>query len=181
MGDPLEEVVPSDHVEIQSRLKHMGLASNNDVWIASNDRSRIYEGVPLGTDALESLPNLGMDPDTSRTVSLIDTIWLKGMRVVSAFEVENSTQIFSGLLRLADLKAQAPNISFPLYIVAPDEKRDAVMRQLARPAFGLLSVSSSTRYLSYGKLRELDNLYAARSLPITQEVLDSAAERFIRQ
>ena len=173
-----QEKVPSEHVEIQSRLKNMGLVSNNEVWVASNDRSREYHGTKLGDGALPELPNLGLDPDTSRTVSLIDTIWLRGMRVVSAFEIENSTQIFSGLLRLADLKAQAPNLAFPLYIVAPDEKRDAVMRQLGRPAFGALSVSSSTRYFSYSRLRQLDEMYAAKSLPITQELLDSATERY---
>lgn len=178
MIDGDEERVPSEHVEIQSRLKHMGLASNNDVWIARNDRSRQFEGSSLGEGALDSLPNMGLDPATSNTVSLIDTIWLRGMRVVSAFEIENSTSIYSGLLRLADLKAQAPNLTFPLYIVAPDEKRDAVMKQLARPAFGALSVATSTRYLSYGKLRDLDNLYAAKSLPITQELLDSVTERY---
>lgn len=169
---------PSQHVEIQWRLKQMGLASNNEVWVASNDRSREYQGGRLADGALNELPNLGMDPSTCRTVELIDAIWLKGHRIVSAFEVENTTQIFSGLLRLADLKAQAPNITFPLYIVAPDEKRDAVMRQLARPTFNTLSVSSSTGYLSYSRIRQLDDQYAAKKLPITEELLKASAEKY---
>jgi hypothetical protein len=177
---PVEERTITPHTEIQWRLLRMGLASKNEVWIASNDRSKQFEGKRLSDGALEDLPNLGLDPDTTRAVELIDTIWLKGRRVASAFEIENSTSIYSGILRLSDLKAQAPNLTFPLYIVAPDERRDEVMRQMNRPTFGALSVTSSTKYLSYSRIRQLDENYAAKSLPITPEVLSSVAEGFIK-
>lgn len=175
--DSIEEPRPqTPHTEIQWRLLQMGLKSKNEVWVARNDRSKSYEGRPLSDGSLEELPQLGLDPDTSKTVELIDTIWLKGRRVTSAFEVENSTSIYSGILRLADLKAQAPNLTFPLFIVAPDDRRDEVMRQLSRPTFSALSVASSTKYLSYSRVRELGERYVDRNLPITSELLDTTAE-----
>lgn len=174
------QAAPSPHTEIQWRLLRMGALSSNEVWVARNDRSKDYEGNRLDRGALEALPNLGLDPLTTRTVELIDAIWLRGNRITSAFEVENSTSIDSGILRLSDLKAQAPNLTFPLYIVAPDDRRDEVMRKMGRPTFSAISVSSSTRYLSYSKVRNLDDGYAAKGLPVTPELLQSVAEPCLR-
>ncbi|MBI3553589.1 MAG: hypothetical protein HY077_13920 [Elusimicrobia bacterium] len=170
------ERVPSPHTEIQWRLLKMGLTSKNEVWVARNDRTKQFDGVELSEGALETLPNLGLDPETTKTVELIDTLWLKGRRVSSAFEIENSTSIYSGLLRLADLKTQAPNLTFPLYIVAPDERRDDVFRQMKRPTFAAISVTSSTRYLPYSRIRDLDDNYVAKNLPVTPDLLSSVAE-----
>ncbi len=51
------------------------------------------------------------------------------------FEIESTTSIYSGILRMSDLLAQQPNISVPLFLVAPDERRDEVIRQVNRPTF----------------------------------------------
>ena len=45
--------------------------------------------------------------------------------IVRAFEVEHTTAVYSGLLRMADLLALQPNMDIRLHIVAPDERRDA--------------------------------------------------------
>jgi hypothetical protein len=46
-----------------------------------------------------------------------------------AFEVEHTTAIYSGLLRVADVLAFQPNMDIALHIVAPDEKREKVFRE----------------------------------------------------
>jgi hypothetical protein len=56
-------------------------------------------------------------------------LWLKGQAVVAAFEIESTTSIYSGLLRMSDLISMQPNLTMPLYIVAPDEKRDKVKEE----------------------------------------------------
>jgi hypothetical protein len=45
----------------------------------------------------------------SRTVELIDVLWLNGNAIVAAFEAESTTSIYSGLLRMADLLSMQPN------------------------------------------------------------------------
>jgi hypothetical protein len=50
-------------------------------------------------------------------------LWLQGNAIQAAFEIESTTSIFSGLLRMADLIAMHPNLKIPLYIVAPAERR----------------------------------------------------------
>ena len=45
---------------------------------------------------------------------------------------------------MSDLLAQQPNISVPLFLVAPDERRDEVVRQVNRPTFERMNPPWST-------------------------------------
>ncbi len=63
----------------------------------------------------------------------IDVLWLRGNRVEAAFEIEHTTSVYSGLLRMADLVTLHPNIMIRLYIVAPDSRRAKVLSELVRP------------------------------------------------
>ncbi|MGE5575855.1 MAG: hypothetical protein ACM3TT_01510 [Syntrophothermus sp.] len=52
-----------------------------------------------------------------------------------AYEVEKSTSIYSGILRLTDLALTLPDAeSLKLYLVAPDQRKKEVMAQLKRPS-----------------------------------------------
>jgi hypothetical protein len=48
---------------------------------------------------------------TNQTIELIDVLWLDGNAIVAALEIESTTSIYSGLLRMSDLVARQPNIS----------------------------------------------------------------------
>lgn len=67
---------------------------------------------------------LRFDEATNKTIELIDVLWLQGNAIVAAFEIENTTSIYSGLLRMSDLIAMQPNLNIPLFLVAPDDRRD---------------------------------------------------------
>jgi hypothetical protein len=111
-----------------------------DVWVARNDRSRDWNGHRF-TDLprLRAELPLQFDEATNRTIELIDVLWLKGNAVVAAFEIESTTSIYSGLLRMSDLIAMQPNLNIPLYLVAPDERRQKVFAEVNRPTFSRLS------------------------------------------
>src|SRR5439155_15904879 len=74
-------------------------------------------------------------PVTNQTIELIDVLWLDGNAIVAAFEVESTTSIYSGLLRMSDLLARQPNIQVPLFLVAAEERREKVIQQVNRPTF----------------------------------------------
>src|SRR5438270_8204401 len=74
---------------------------------------------------------------TTRTIELIDVLWLSGNSIVAAFEVECTTSVYSGLLRMSDLLALQPNLDINLYLVAPDDRRDKVEQEILRPTFTL--------------------------------------------
>ena len=73
-----------------------------------------------------------------KTIEQIDVLWIKKRSIVRAFEVEHTTSIYSGLLRMADLLAMQPNLKIRLHIVAPVSRRDKVLREIRRPVFTLL-------------------------------------------
>jgi hypothetical protein len=126
----------SRHTHVQWLVATLGRRLGCRVWVAANDHGRQWAGERLGALSIDRLPQLGLDPEAERLVALIDVVWLQGAnQVVAAFEVERTTLVHSGLLRMADLTALSPNLSFPLYVVAPRTRLERVRRELCRPTF----------------------------------------------
>ena len=84
---------------------------------------------------LAKLPYFGFEENTRRIVQNIDVLWLTKNVIRKAFEVESTTSIYSGLLRLNDLVLAQPNNQIDLYVVASRSRRDRVQNQLIRPSF----------------------------------------------
>ena len=145
------------HTEIQYQLLELGADLGLDVWVARNDRSKSYNGEVLGVMAnmLEELPTQFNDA-TNRTIELIDVLWLKGNTVLAAFEIEATTSIYSGLLRMSDLLALQPNLDLALYLVAPDERRAKVKQEIVRPTFAYREkpLPRACGFIGFGKLME---------------------------
>ncbi len=123
---------------------------------------------------------LNYDDITLRTIEQIDVIWLKGRSIVRAFEVEHTTSVYSGILRMADLLALQPNMDIRLHIGAPSTKTEKVMQELRRPVFSLLDrgpLSDSCTYLSYESVHELaDNKHLAH---LSDSVMEDSPKRSI--
>jgi hypothetical protein len=109
-------------------------------------------------------------------------LWIRGNSIVVAFEVESTTSIYSGLLRMSDLLALQPNLEINLYLVAPDERRDKVEQELMRPTFKirekpLLNVCG---FLAFSRLME--KIEAIRKLGLAASLkptfLEQTAEFF---
>ncbi len=155
-----EERTPTEltpHTEIQWLLLKLGGEMGLDVWVARNDRGREVRGHRFADlpGMVDELP-LQFDDATTRTIELIDVLWLRKNAIVAAFEIESTTSIYSGLLRMADLIAMQPNLNIPLYLVAPDERRDKVIVEVNRPTFSRLEppLHEMCRYISFTTLRE---------------------------
>jgi type II restriction enzyme len=142
------------HTEVQAWLRDLGHALGYDVWIAANDRARAWQGGRLGDGCLDALPPALAGAPGADAVRLIDVLWLEKAhgRVAAAFEVEHTTSIYSGIVRLLDLALGAPDQAVAeLFLVAPDDREDDVRAQLARPAFSRVA-DLRVRYLPYGEL-----------------------------
>ncbi len=143
------------HTEIQGWLRDLGLALGYGVWIAANDGNRPYGAGRLADGCLERLPDaLGCNP-AADSIRLIDVLWVDQTAgaVAAAFEVEHTTSIYSGIVRMLDLAlgtegAAARNF----FLVAPDEREADVRAQFARPAFSRVG-ELDLRYLPYSELR----------------------------
>jgi hypothetical protein len=144
-----------DHTHLQWLLATIGRRLGYRVWIAANDWGKAHEGETLGSLSEPSLPSLGISAEARRVVSLIDVLWLRGEgEVAAAFEVEHTTSVCSGLLRMADLASLSPNLAFPLYVVAPEERLDKVRRELSRPTLQALGLHRRSAFFSSQALEE---------------------------
>jgi hypothetical protein len=175
--------VSTRHTEIQHALLMLGRDMGFDLWVARNDRSKIWNGITLGSlpGMVEQLPTQ-FNEATNRTIELIDALWLKGNSIVAAFEVESTTSVYSGLLRMSDLLALQPNLSINLFLVAPDDRRDKVESELMRPTFKLREkpLASICGFLGFDslvqKLKVIRQLGLASSLK--PDFLQKTAEYF---
>ncbi|MBI3840324.1 MAG: hypothetical protein HY288_20575 [Planctomycetia bacterium] len=119
---------------------------------------------------------------TQRTIELIDVLWLKENSILAAFEVECTTSVYSGLLRMSDLLALQPNLDIKLYLVAPDERRDKVEVEIRRPSFDFRQkpLARACGFLSFSQLME--KVEGIRRLSLSSSLnpnfLDKVAEYF---
>lgn len=142
------------HTDIQASLRDLGKALGFDVWIASNDRGRMHGNGLLGDGCLDQLPATA--DGGLESVRLIDVVWLDAVtsRVAAAFEVEHTTSIYSGIVRMLDLALGTPVAEkCALFLVAPDNRCAKVAEQLQRPAFSRVS-ELGIRYLPYSQLEQ---------------------------
>jgi type II restriction enzyme len=143
------------HTEVQGWLRELGTALGFAVWVAANDRNRSFGQGRLGDGCLEALPPAIADAPGAEAVRLIDILWLdRGTNhIVAAYEVEHSTSIYSGIVRMLDLAlgGQAHALE-GLFLVAPDGRESEVRAQMARPAFSRVA-NLKVRYLPYGELK----------------------------
>jgi hypothetical protein len=145
--------------QIQAKLARIGAIMGFKIWLPRADRGRVSELLNATDRAavLEELP-LNYDGTTLDTIELIDVLWLKGRSMARAFEVEHTTAVYSGLLRMADLLALQPNMDIRLHIVAPEERREKVFREMQRPVFSLLErgpLSKSCTFIAYESVNSI--------------------------
>jgi hypothetical protein len=162
-----EEVSPStdddlrESMQIQALVAWIGASMGFTIWLPKADRSRVLKAWKAEPgELLDELP-LGYDSTTTKTIEQIDVLWLRRRSIVRAFEVEHTTSVYSGLLRMADLVALQPNINVKLHIVAPAEKREKVLQEIQRPVFSLLegcALAEMCTYLSYDRIKEIGEL-----------------------
>jgi hypothetical protein len=147
-----------ESLKIQALLAEAGTRMGMEIWIPRSDRASVIgEWKGDHPQPLERLP-LNYDDTTLRTIEQIDVLWLKGRSIRRAFEIEHTTSVYSGILRMADLLALQPNMDIRLHIVAPLARRDKVFQEIRRPVFSLLErgpLSESCTYISYDSIRDL--------------------------
>jgi hypothetical protein len=169
----LASEVVSDHVKMQWKLASLGLKAGEKVWVPAGDQGKlrkVYEFNEFETEFAA-----GIDLPKSY-VENIDVVWKEEFRIDAAFEIENTTAIYSGLLRFADLSILAPNTTYPMFIVAPVEKRNRVREQLLRPAFRRLELREKVKFLPYEAVDDIDRFFANSSSGLSVALIAGKAE-----
>lgn len=141
------------HSEMQYHLLKIGASLGFDVTPASNDKSKAFNGQSFSFMAINKFPELPCDKDTQNTIKLIDVLWFeKGTNnIIGAFEVEKSTSIYSGILRLSDLYFSISDGDEVFYIIIPDSREKDVIQQLNRPV--IKNSKMNIKYILFSELR----------------------------
>jgi hypothetical protein len=142
------------HLFMQYCLVKIGKMKGHDVWVAANDRNKTYQGTSLATLTLAEIPHFA-GPDVLVIAKMIDVIWFKKGTAspVCFFEIEHSTSVYSGLLRLNDVI-----IDYPVpkaFIVASPARHPLFDRQIERRTFVNSELSEVCQFLSYDDVKKL--------------------------
>ncbi|MFY9150583.1 MAG: type II restriction endonuclease [Prolixibacteraceae bacterium] len=141
------------HTEMQYHLIKIGKSLGYDVICAQNDKSRSYNSTNFSFLCLPVFPTMNFDKDTVNTIKMIDVIWYQKStnNIIGAFEVEKSTSIYSGILRLTDLAHSISDGNEVLYIIIPDSRENDVRMQLSRPS--IKSIKVTINYILFSDLK----------------------------
>lgn len=142
------------HLFMQYCLTKIGLMKGHDVWVAANDRNKAYQGTSLASLTLAEIPHFA-GPDVLGIAKMIDVIWFKKATAspVCFFEIEHSTSVYSGLLRLNDVR-----IDYPVpkaFIVASPARLPLYDKQIGRRTFVSSELSEVCQFLSYDEVKKL--------------------------
>ncbi len=166
-------VVTSEHVRMQWKLARLGLKAGERVWVPVGDQAKLRQAFQF--ESFDAQFSAGIDLPHSY-IENIDVVWKQEFRIGAAYEIENSTSIYSGLLRFADLNIIAPNTLYPMFIVAPREKKGRLRAQLRRPTFKRLELDRKVRFLSYEAIDEIDQFFANSSSGLNVDVILARSE-----
>ena len=160
-GDGQKEAEVADtskitHPDIQNMLLWLGKEMGLDLWVAKDDQEKEYGDSTLSLlhGTLSSLPEQDYK-GARKTIRNIDVIWIEDGSIVAAFEVEHTTRISTGLLRLSDLKLVNELNRQPhpyLCVVADRQDDDRVRKEINRLVFRKIGLPEHCRYISYGQL-----------------------------
>lgn len=174
IDEVLKNPIISDHVKMQWKLARLGLKAGERVWVPVNDQTKLRKTYQF--DSFDKEFSAGIDLPHSY-IENIDVVWKQEFRIGAAYEIENSTSIYSGLLRFADLTIIAPNTLYPMFIVAPKEKKGRLREQLRRPTFKRLELDKKVRFLSYEAIDEVDQFFANADAGLSIDVILAKSEQ----
>ena len=185
----------SRHTKMQGILAEIGQKLGHRVWIARNDHSKDYTfgDYRFGDDTfgdyrfgklkeltMEGFPVGGLEKKVEKISKLIDVIWLDKndqFKVVALFEIECTTAIHSGLLRMGDFVANVKlnpvtfiNPYFPIYVVIPKQRKIELKTQLSRPIFQYLELHKSCKGINIEDIERCWEDIIKHKINIKQEI-----------
>lgn len=175
----------SIHTKMQGILAEIGKNLGHKVWIARNDHLKDYNFTDSRFGKLKDLtmpgfPFGGLQQPVEKISKLIDVIWLNEkdqFKVVALFEIECTTAIHSGLLRMGDFVANVKlnpltfiDPAFPMYIVISEKRKKHLQSQLSRPIFQYLEFHKSCKGINVEDIERCWEDIIKHKINIKQEI-----------
>jgi len=153
-----QKITINTHESAQQALVEFGNLLGFDTYVPPEDRNRTVRGKRLGElTTLKELPPFTI-PRLLDTVKHVDVIWFKEEFPVFCFEVEDSTDVTKGLLRLYQIR----QLNIQPIIVGPESRRSKFLTEIEKDPF--YHIKKKYRFISYDELSKL--------LELAREFLD---------
>jgi len=155
--DPIKNPVPN-HEDVQGMLLEIGKIYGYETIVPSYDINGKFLDKTLGEIVtIRKFPQFSY-PKIIKTASLIDVMWFDGEPDMwiprYAFEVEHSTDITKGLVRLMELYNSGINVN--LFVITPESKLNKFETEVNKTTFR--DIRGSCRSRTYNSLIGLYNL-----------------------
>lgn len=149
-----------NHTEVIFALANLGKLAGFKIWIGKKEQGQKYHTIFLKEICdYEELPILELKREARQIIEQIDIIWFKKDDPVAAFEIENSTNVQTGIMRFVNLIRKEPKIASKLYIISPDSRKSKVEKELKNPAFigDPIYIEKKVRYILYSNFMSMYN------------------------
>lgn len=154
---PSEELkeIPAEekkvHLQMEWMLIKIGKWEGYDAWVATNDLNKEFSGEKFSGLCLSEIPHFA-GPNILRIARMVDVIWFKKGTAMPArfFEVEHSTSIYSGLLRLNDIIIDYPIPKASIITI----KQSLFESQITRRTFTSSGLNEVCDVMDYKRVEE---------------------------
>lgn len=154
----------SQHNEIIALLAEVGESLGFKIWIGKKEQSEFTDGLAGHkklSEYVTSKLNRITNANNKKTIELIDLLWIKSTRIVSAFEIEHSTSMTSGLLRGSNIDSKVAK-----YLVIPEEREQQFNRKHKSPMFAEQFKKDNWNVLYFDSIRHLYKKLKSRKVEI---------------
>jgi len=145
----------TQHAQMISLLADIGYGLGFNTWIGLKEQSSLVRGaggstIPL-TDFCKpsKLMITGLNQEQLDEAINIDLLWYKDGKIITAFEVENTTAMTEALRRASSLPYPTEK-----YMVLPDERARQLSKKLKSPMFGQWFEHDKWQVLYYDSLQD---------------------------
>ncbi len=143
----------STHDLVIRRLVELGAQRSLKAHIGRTEQKKYTEFRRLSAGASEMLKKMKLPRTGLDRVSQIDVLWLKQQNIASAFEVEKTTTIDSGISRFRELFASLQGLPIAAYLVVPKSRESKAREILLSPANVKDSISKKVGYILFEDLK----------------------------
>lgn len=140
-----------EHEQFIYQMVRLGASLGYQIWVGRNEQNKSKLLQNFSTRRLE-IPGLSDEFISKNRIDQIDLIWLKldEARYI-AFEIENSTGVAPGILRLANLTGKLPHLNIPTYVIIPDKFKNKAKKIFQSPGGKMLG-DEHRKFIVYSRL-----------------------------
>lgn len=155
--EKIEYSEESDHDVIMEQFvkigKNKGYESHIGQTEQKKDKCFREISLPMGSNV-----QYGLNQMAFNRIKEIDVLWIKGVEIIAAFEVEKSTTIDSGITRFRELFAATPSLNIPTFIVIPDKRKREAEEKIGSLANRRDGLTERIKYILFSDLIDKEDI-----------------------